>query len=51
MLAKIGRFVKGNEAEIVLVVAVALVSVLSFSVGYIAAKKEAKQPIEIIQTN
>ncbi|MDD4409811.1 MAG: hypothetical protein PHW52_04135 [Candidatus Pacebacteria bacterium] len=51
MLAKIGRFVKANESEIALVVAVALVSLLSFSIGYITAKKEMKQPIEIITKN
>lgn len=48
MLAKIGTFVKAHEAEIVLVVAVFLVSSLSFSVGYITGKKEVGQPIEII---
>jgi hypothetical protein len=49
MLAKIGRFVKANEAEIVLFVAVALVSLLSFSVGYITAREEIRQPIEIMK--
>jgi hypothetical protein len=51
MLAKIGDFVKANEAEIVLVIAVILVSLLSFSLGYITAKKEEKQPIKIMTQN
>ncbi|OQB07946.1 MAG: hypothetical protein BWY21_01496 [Parcubacteria group bacterium ADurb.Bin216] len=49
MLAKIGGFVKVNEAEIVLVVAVILVSMLSFSIGYISAMKDMEQPIQIMK--
>lgn len=48
MLAKIGDFVKANEAQIILVIAVILVSLLSFSLGYITAKNEEGQPIKII---
>lgn len=51
MLAKIGSFVKANESEIVLVVAVILVSLLSFSLGYITAKKEEGQSIKIMTQN
>ena len=47
MLAKIGGFVKANEAEIILAVAVGLVSILSFSIGYIVAREDGKQSIVI----
>ncbi|MCK9393776.1 MAG: hypothetical protein WCX30_01950 [Candidatus Paceibacterota bacterium] len=49
MLAKIGKFVKASESEIVLSIAVILVSLLSFSFGYIMAKNEAGQQIKIIE--
>ncbi|MCK9578163.1 hypothetical protein M0R01_01555 [bacterium] len=48
MLAKIGNFVKANESQIILVVAVILVSLLSFSLGYITAKNEGAQTLKII---
>jgi hypothetical protein len=51
MLAKIGEFVKANEHEIVLLIAVILVSLLSFSIGYITAKEETKEPIKIMKQN
>ncbi|MFA6252199.1 MAG: hypothetical protein WCX74_02255 [Candidatus Paceibacterota bacterium] len=51
MLAKIGDFVKANEPQIILVIAVILVSLLSFSLGYIMAKEDAGQAIKIIDQN
>lgn len=47
MLTKITDFVKRNQAEIVLVLAVILVSLLSFSLGYFSAKNDAKTEIKI----
>lgn len=47
MLAKIGRFVKANQTEIVLALAVILISLLSFSLGYLSAKNDNKQEIRI----
>jgi hypothetical protein len=49
MAAKIGKFVKANESEIILSIAVIFVSLLSFSLGYIMAKNEIGQPIKIIE--
>lgn len=45
MLPKIKNFVKKNISDILLVVAVILVSVFSFSLGYITAKIEEKEPL------
>jgi len=47
MLAKIRKFVKENRAELILFLTVALISLLSFSWGYITAKTEEKKPIII----
>ena len=47
ILAKIGKFVKENKNELVLFITVVLISLLSFSFGYISAKLEEKKPIII----
>jgi hypothetical protein len=47
MLTKITRFVKAKQDEIVLIIAVVLISLLSFSLGYISAVNDAKKPIKI----
>jgi len=41
-------FVKENQDKIVLVVCIALIALLSFSLGYILARTQEKQPIRII---
>lgn len=43
-------WVKAHETEIILGIGVALVSLLSFAIGYITAKEQLKQPIQIEQT-
>ncbi|MFA5432019.1 MAG: hypothetical protein WC319_03995 [Candidatus Paceibacterota bacterium] len=48
MLTKIMDFVKENQDKIVLVVCIALIALLSFSLGYILARTQEKQPIRII---
>ncbi len=45
MIAKITTFVKKNSRDIFLLVIVFLVSLLSFSIGYITAKMEEKEPL------
>ena len=49
MLTKITDFVKENQDKIVLVVCVILIATLSFSLGYIYAKTQEKQPLRIEQ--
>jgi hypothetical protein len=53
ILAKIGKFVKENKNELILFLTVVLISLLSFSFGYIGAKLEEKKPIiiNIIEIN
>ncbi len=46
MLTKIIEFVKKNNEDIVLFVAIVLASMFSFSLGYIIAKTEEKEPLE-----
>ncbi len=45
ILPKIIDFVKKNLPDILLLVAVMLVSMFSFSLGYITAKMEEKEPL------
>jgi hypothetical protein len=45
MIPKIKRFVKENKKDIVLFLAIILVSMFSFSLGYIIAKMEEKEPL------
>ncbi|MFA7142061.1 MAG: hypothetical protein WC157_02035 [Candidatus Paceibacterota bacterium] len=51
ILAKIRNFVKNYEKEIVLFLAVFLISLLSFILGYIFAKENLKDPIKIEKIN
>ncbi|HNP79671.1 MAG TPA: hypothetical protein PKI00_02385 [Candidatus Pacearchaeota archaeon] len=45
ILAKLSKFVKENKNELVLFLAVVLISLLSFFCGYIAARLEEKKPL------
>ena len=47
MITKIKQFVKDNQADIILVVGVILISLLSFAAGYIVAKTMDRPPITI----
>lgn len=47
MLTKLTDFVKTNQAEIALVLAVILISLMAFSLGYWSAKNDLKQEITI----
>ncbi len=46
MLTKIIEFVKKNSEDILLFIAITLVSMFSFSLGYIIAKTEEKEPLK-----
>lgn len=47
MLAKIKDFVKNYQADIILAAAIALISLFSFAIGYLAAKYQEKEPIRV----
>jgi len=47
MLAKIKEIVNKHQAEIILFVGVILISLLSFLMGYLIAKQQEKQPLQI----
>ena len=47
MLTKIKEFVKSHQSDIILLIGVVLISLLSFAMGYIAAKYQEKEPIRI----
>jgi len=47
MLAKITSFVKSHFYDIMLFIIVALLILLAFAAGYITAKYQAKEPIQI----
>lgn len=49
ILPKITDFVKEKQDKIVLVLCVILVATLSFSLGYIYAKTQEKQPLRFEQ--
>jgi hypothetical protein len=49
MLTKIMDFVKENQDKIVLVVCIVLIVLLAFSLGYIFARTQEKQPLKIIE--
>jgi len=51
MLAKIKKFVKRYRSEIVLFLAIFLISTLSFALGYLYAKDQIKKPIIIEQNH
>ncbi len=46
MITKIITFVKKNYGDIVLFIAVILLTMISFSTGYIIAKMEEKEPLQ-----
>ncbi|KKQ75878.1 MAG: hypothetical protein US98_C0057G0003 [Parcubacteria group bacterium GW2011_GWC1_38_6] len=50
MLSRFIQSVKDNQSEIILVLGVVLISLFSFSMGYIVAKFQERQPIQI-ETN
>jgi len=45
MLTKIKQFVKTYQTDIILVIGVILISLLSFTMGYIVAKQQEKTPL------
>ncbi len=45
MLPKIKEFVKNNISDILLLIAVVLACMFCFSLGYIVAKMEEKEPL------
>lgn len=47
ILAKISLFVKAKKRDIILVIVVCLLVLLSFACGYIIAKRQQKQQIQI----
>jgi len=47
MVSNFKEFVKAYETTIILVVAVMLISLLSFAVGYLVAKEQLKPPLSI----
>ena len=51
MLSKIREFVKAYQSDIILFIAVFLIALLSFALGYLSAKMEDKQPIQFEQNN
>ena len=46
MLTKLVKFVKRNQADIILIIGVILISLFSFAFGYITAKEEQKEPLK-----
>jgi hypothetical protein len=51
LLERVKEFLKNHSEEIILVIGVILISLLSFAIGYITAKEEQKQPIQIEYEN
>ena len=47
MLTKISEFVKAHFSDIMLFIIVTLAILLSFAAGYITAKYQSKEPIQI----
>ena len=47
ILEKIKNFLKDYFADIILVISIILISLLSFAMGYIVAKQQEKEPIQI----
>lgn len=47
ILSKLVEFVKQYEKDIILVLGVALISLISFAAGYLAAREQLKEPIQI----
>jgi hypothetical protein len=51
MFNKLKDFLKNHQNDIILLVGVVLISLLSFAMGYIVAKQQAKEPIQIENSN
>jgi lipopolysaccharide/colanic/teichoic acid biosynthesis glycosyltransferase len=49
MIPKIQKFVKEQKVDILLFIAILLVVMFSFSIGYIMAKMEEKEPLTFEQ--
>ena len=47
MVSNFKELVKAHESAIILAVAVVLISLLSFAVGYLVAKEQLKKPLII----
>ena len=47
MLSDSKEIVKNYKSDIILISAIILISLLSFAAGYIIAKNQGKEPIEI----
>ena len=47
MLARFIQFVKDHQSDIILVTGVILISLLSFALGYITAKTQGAEPLQI----
>jgi len=41
------KFIKKHQEDIILAIGVVLISLISFALGYITAKKECKEPLRI----
>jgi len=50
MLAEIKRFIKDNQEEIILGVAIILVCLFCFAIGYLTAKNQLKEPLKFEET-
>ena len=48
MLAEINDFVKAHFNDVILFIIIALLVMLAFASGYITAKYQTKEPIQII---
>ena len=48
MLSEIKDFVKAHLSDIILFIIVVLLIMLAFATGYITAKYQAKEPLQII---
>jgi hypothetical protein len=47
MVSKITKLVKQYEADIILAIAVVLISLISFAIGYLAAREQFKESIRV----
>ena len=50
MLNRLREFIAAHQHDIILVAGVVLISLLSFAMGYIAARQQEKEPIRIEET-
>lgn len=51
MLSKVRQFLKDHLEDLILAVGVILISLFSFAAGFIFAKMQEKEPIQIEQNN